>query len=380
MTGYTLSRQDDQLNSEKYKNLVDGINDVVFQTDINGNWNFLSQSWKRIMDYEIIESIGKPFVDFVHPDDVQDNLNFFSPLIAGLKDHCSHETRYVNKSGRIVWIKVFAILVKDEMGNITGASGTLRDVSEDKENREMRKKAEEQILKSLQNERELNRLKSNFVSLASHEFRTPLAIIRSSVELTEIYSSKKEHLIPYVLKHTKNMLSEIDRLNDLIDEVLTVSKIESQIFTCKKEILDLVTLMEGLIYNLEKIQPDGQMAIFKTRGHCRTVMADPLLLRHAITNLVSNAFKYSAGQQQPVIELIFNDNDYQIKVTDFGIGIPPESHDKIFQAFHRAENVKGIKGTGLGMFITKNFVELHGGLISFVSRAGKTEFTITLNA
>lgn len=379
MTRYSSIKKDDQLNYEKYKNLVDGIKDAVFQTDNDGNWTFLNHSWERIMEYKINESIGKPFVSFIHPDDVEDNLNFFAPLVAGLKDHCAHETRYINKSGKIVWISVFAILVKDNLGNTTGASGTLRDVSEDKENREMRKQAEEQILKSLQNERELNRLKSNFVSLASHEFRTPLAIIRSSVELTEIYSSKTEHLIPYVLKHTKNILFEIDRINKLIDEVLTVSKIESKIFTCKKEVLDLAILIEGVIHNMETIQEDGRLVIFNIEGTCRTVMADPLLLTHAITNLVSNAFKYSAGKPQPIIDLVFSDSDYLIKVTDFGIGIPIESHANIFQAFHRASNVYGIAGTGLGMFITRNFVELHEGLISFTSCAGKTEFIITLN-
>ncbi|MET3112847.1 PAS domain S-box-containing protein [Pedobacter sp. CG_S7] len=487
-----LSLQEDQLNYKRYKNLIDNLDDVVFQTDEMGNWIFLNHSWERIMGYEISEVIGKPFYNFLHPDDVERNFELLEPLIRGEKTSSSHEIRYLHKSGEIVFVKAFSILVKDENGAIIGTSGTLQDITMDMQNRNMvkllsnnindlismydmdgiykyvspsfsaitgylprellgknrytffhpddidrirnnnqklinsdkdyesyitfrfrvksggaykwfesntkvisdeygksirlvtssrnvdlRVKAEEQILKSLQIERELNLLKSSFVNLASHEFKIPLAIMSSSIELIEGYLSKNEN--PSVLRHTKIILLEIARLNNLLEEVLIIGKIESQVFICQKEVVNLVELVQEVIQNLEEIQEDHQTAILKINGTHRMVNADPFLLRIAITNVISNAFKYSAGKRQPLVHLTFNENNYQIKVTDFGIGIPIEAQNKIFVTFFRAENVRLIKGTGLGMFITKNFIEMHAGDISFKSKLGKTEFTINLN-
>lgn len=171
----------------------------------------------------------------------------------------------------------------------------------------------------------------------------------------------------------------MDRLSDLIDEVLTVGKIESQSLTCKKELVNITTLIKDIINSMGEIQEDKRKIRFKTSGILRDVTADPLLLSHAIKNLISNALKYSAGKANPVLTLSFFKTDYIIRVKDFGIGIPPNEHNKIFQAFFRAENTFAIQGTGLGMFITKKFIELHGGTISFNSIAGKgTEFVVRL--
>ena len=111
------------------------------------------------------------------------------------------------------------------------------------------------------------------------------------------------------------------------------------------------------------------------------VLADPLLLEHALGNLISNAIKYSVGKPSPKVELIFNDTGkYEIRIRDFGLGIPFESQHKIFEAFHRAENVSNIKGTGLGMFIAKYLIELHGGQINFESKPNEgTLFVVTLD-
>lgn len=495
MINYFDTDREDSGNFKQYKNLIEAINDIVFQVDVKGNWSFLNNSWKKEMGYEVSEVLGKPFFSYLHPDDVETNFKFFQPLIEQKKEYCSHETRYITKSGKVLWFKVFAILLKDETGNVEGVTGTFQNISSEKHNRDFikllsenindlvclheidgsykyvspsitaitgysaedligknpvsffhpgdvkmmsenhhklmdhgsnneyyinyrfrikngtykwfetstkmildedgkttgfiassrgidnRKKTEELILKSLQKERELNQLKSNFVSLTSHEFRTPLACIRSSVELTEIYASKSGNVLPYVLKHTQNILSEIDRLSSLIDKVLTVSKIESQGLTCRKEPIDLVALLDENVNNIEKIQKDKRAVTIEIEGTPRLVMADPLLLSHAVTNLISNAFKYSIGRHQPIIYLTFNKSSFTIMVKDFGIGVPGKDQKKIFTAFHRAENTHNIEGTGLGLFITKKFIELHKGTITFNSVEQKgSEFTIKINS
>lgn len=369
-----------ELDFLQYKTLVASIHDVVFQVNTAGDWIFLNDSWCRIMEYKIKDSIGKPFYSFLHPDDVEKNAKLFEPMMAGLKEFCSHEIRYITKSGEICWVKVFSMLVKDESGSIIGAQGTLQDIRVDMQNREMREKAEIQILLAIEKERELNVLKSNFVSLASHEFRTPLAIMRSSVELSEIHITKSGFEAPYLLKHIQTITNEIDQLSELIEKVLTLGRIDSKAFTCNKEEIDLVALIGDTIRNLEKIQRDERTIVFLVSGTPRRVMADPLLLAHAITNLVSNAFKYSSERPKPHIELVFHQKSYHIIITDFGIGIPLNAHSKVSQAFYRADNVDSIKGTGLGIFIAKKFILLHQGSLNFTSIPTKgTVFTIQLN-
>jgi len=369
-----------ELDFLQYKTLVASIHDVVFRTDSNGNWIFLNDSWARIMEFDVEDSISKPFFSFLHPDDVATDAALFKPMMAGTKQFCSHEIRYMTKSGNICWMKVFAMLVKDESGRIIGTQGTLQDINIDIQNREMRKLAEIQLMLSIKKEKELNLLKSNFVSLASHEFRTPLAIMRSSVELSEIYINNNRLQEPYLLKHILTITNQIDQLSELIEKVLTLGRIDSKAFTCKKEKIDLIGLVQEVIYALERIQHDERTVGLSVRGTRRKVMADPLLLAHAITNLLSNALKYSVNNREPNIEIVFTKSDYSIIITDFGIGIPVNAENKIFQAFYRADNVEAIKGTGLGTFIAKKFILLHNGTVSFTSVAKKgTIFTIHMN-
>jgi signal transduction histidine kinase len=239
------------------------------------------------------------------------------------------------------------------------------------------KKGEDLILNSLQKERELNQLKSNFVSIASHEFRTPLAVIRSSIELMQINIMRPGVPLNNIEKHVNNVLSEVDHLSELIDEVLTVGKIESNSLTCKKEAIDLHSFLLKIINSVHSIQNDGRSVTVNSLGIAQPLMADTLLLSHILNNLLSNAFKYSKGKNQPIVTILYEKDDLQIRVKDFGVGIPFDEQGKIFQAFFRAENVHQLPGTGLGMFITKSFIDLHGGQISFKSIPEKgTEFTI----
>ena len=243
-----------------------------------------------------------------------------------------------------------------------------------------RKKAEDAVLASLEKERELNNLKTSFVNLASHEFRTPLACIRSSTELIELISNR-EKTNPAIVKHANNIYYEIERLTALMDKILTVGKIDAQSLACKKELLDIEVIILQIINNLENTQTPQRKITFKREGELRQVLIDPLLLTHSITNLISNALKFSEDKAAPIVCLIFNQEGYEIKVRDFGIGIPAGEQQNIFQAFYRAENAIAIQGSGLGMFITKKFIELHNGTLSYKSFPNKgTEFVIKLNS
>ena len=121
-----------QIN-ERYEMVVNGVHDIIFQTDNDGNWIFLNKAWVTIMGFSLEETLCRPFFKYLHPDDVEKNMKLFTPLIERKKEYCSHQIRYIAKNGSIRWIKVYAVLTFDDNGNITGTSGTLQDITEQKE-------------------------------------------------------------------------------------------------------------------------------------------------------------------------------------------------------------------------------------------------------
>jgi PAS domain S-box-containing protein len=486
-------KENNFISKKRYHDLIDSINDVIFQTDNEGNWTFLNSSWEKVLSYEVKEVMGKPFFNYLHPDDIDKNFKLFEPLIQGKKDYCSHEIRYLDNTGKTVWMSVYAILLKDDLGNVIGTSGTLRDITLDIVNRDTVKllsdnindliciltnegvfvyvspsiqtitdyapadlmgkssyafahpddierisqhhkyilnaaldesnlisyrfllkngsytwlesntkliedfnglqtglvsysraindriNTEQQLLLTLEKERELNKLKSNFISFASHQFRTPLACIRTSVELIEMAFSKSGDDLVKLKRHAENVFLEVDKLSSLMDEVLTVGKLESRSLICKKEPLLISDILKQKIISIEKTQDDLRKIDLKINNEDEVMMIDPFLIDHVLDNLITNAFKYSKGRTQPQIIVDFCLHNCTIKIKDFGIGIPLADQQKLFRAFYRAENVTNISGTGLGLFITKSFLELHGGNLSFISRINKwTEFTLIL--
>lgn len=241
------------------------------------------------------------------------------------------------------------------------------------------KNGEEQILISLKKEKELNQLKSNFISFASHEFKTPLACIRSSIELMQIILTEPLPQLPRTIKHLNNIELEVDQLSKLIDEVLIIGKQDSNIFSCKKVPINLYAVLQNIINTITQIQDDKRSVTLIANDTSSLIMADPHLLSQIFNNIISNALKYSKGKKQPVVTIVYFRNEVQILIKDFGIGIPFQQQAEIFQAFFRAENTNQIEGSGLGLFITKNFIELHGGSISFKSLPEKeTIFTVGL--
>ncbi len=254
----------------------------------------------------------------------------------------------------------------------------LRLVTTINEQKRKIKKSEKLILNTLEQERELNKLRSDFVSMTSHEFRTPLSCISTSVELIQL---KNRHAInaDNPQRHLTNILSEVDHLSKLIDEILTMSQIESNGLVCKKVPVNIDEIINTIMDNISASQTDGRSVTVIRNGIPNVLLADPILLVRCLNNLIANALNYSESQKQPILTLNYKTTHLEIRVKDFGVGIPYNEQDKVFQAFFRAGNAHHIKGNGLGLFISKNIVELHGGQITLKSTPGvSTEFSILL--
>lgn len=240
-----------------------------------------------------------------------------------------------------------------------------------------RKHAERELLVALQREKELNEMKTRFVSTVSHEFRTPLATILSSAELLRLYPDKlddneKLDLLRGIEEGTK-------RMRRLLDEVLTLGRAESGKLQLRPTRLALPEFCRKVVGEMRIGEGKQHEIVLEDRFDLDSAELDENLLRHILNNLLSNAIKYSAPGSKVTLTLARDDDKVRLAVQDSGIGIPPQDQPRMFESFHRASNVENRQGTGLGLSIVKKSVDLHGGTISFESKVGAgTRFMIVL--
>lgn len=234
--------------------------------------------------------------------------------------------------------------------------------------------AEMQI--ALDKEKELSVLKSHFVTMTSHEFRTPLTTILSSADILQKYS----HNLPEERKftHLQQIQTSVKHMTQLLDDLLLVGIATEGKLQFKPTLLDLIRFCQALVEELKLIH-DSYTITFANQGNCTTAYIDEKLLRHILTNLLSNAIKYSFPGGTIHFELIYQTGEVIFHIQDHGIGIPQADQAQLFEAFHRASNVGTIFGTGLGLAIVKNSVDLHGGTIIVASEVGVgTTFTVMI--
>lgn len=240
-----------------------------------------------------------------------------------------------------------------------------------------RKKAQEDLLKALECEKELSRLKSNFVSLVSHEFRTPLGIIMSSAEILRDYFDSLEQRER--AEHLDSIQRSARRMADLMEEVLLLGLFEAGRMDFKPEWLDLCALTGRIVDEVRSATASAcpiHLEISPESCHART---DERLFRHIFTNLLSNSVKYSDPGKRVDFVVQRQGTRAVCKVRDQGRGIPEEDREWLFRAFHRGRNVADRPGTGLGLVLVKRCVELHSGSVEVESCLGKgTTFTVLL--
>ena len=232
-----------------------------------------------------------------------------------------------------------------------------------------RKKAEEETKLALEKEKELNSLKSRFVSMASHEFRTPLSTVLSSVSLISKYtrpedSGKRD-------KHINRIKSKVSELTEILNDFLSLDKLEQGKVAYNPEILELVAYVSNCCEELKYVAKKGQKLVFEHAMDNCSIVIDPKVIQHVLTNLCSNAIKYSPEDSLITIELKEATQNISISITDQGIGIPETDKKHMFERFFRANNATNIQGTGLGLNLVKRYVELANGEVVFSSEEGK---------
>ncbi len=275
--------------------------------------------------------------------------------------------------GNLFWVKLSgkAINAKDLS---QGTVWTVLDISR-------RKKAEEDTRAALAKEKELNQLKSRFVSMTSHEFRTPLATILSSSQLLRRYGERLPEAERGELYDT--IETAVKRMTSMLEDILVIGKAESERLEFRPAPLALGAVCERAVADAKAAAP-GKSAnrhdiVLEVAGAQAEVRLDEKLLRHILDNLLANAMKYSPDGGRVMLSAGAAGGEVRFTVADSGIGMAAEDVPRVFEAFYRASNVGGISGTGLGLAIVKHCIDLHGGHADIQSELGKgTRFTVVL--
>ncbi|MGH1437213.1 MAG: PAS domain S-box protein [Lewinella sp.] len=261
---------------------------------------------------------------------------------------------------------------------LLGTNQLLKQEIEEKQAVENQLREQEQELQqALRKEKELNALKSRFVSMASHEFRTPLSTILSSTELVEMYHTEEQH--SKRLRHIDRIKAAVGNLNDILNDFLSLSRLEEGKLDVQLEKLELAAFLREMEDEINLLLKDGQQLAFPSRKEKWIITTDPKMLRNILLNLLSNASKYSAKGQTIYLDVEKDETAITFVIKDEGMGIPKEDQKHLFTRFFRAHNVENIKGTGLGLHIVQQYLDLLKGKIEFTSEMSKgSVFRITL--
>lgn len=229
---------------------------------------------------------------------------------------------------------------------------------------------------ALQREKEFNALKSRFISIASHEFRTPLTTIQITSDSLKRYSERmSEEKKSECFDRIK---AAVKRMNDLLNDVLVLSRVEAEIHEFNPVLTKVNILAEQVLHEFRGMIAESHHINFSTSGQDFEIVVDPKLVRYIFSNLLSNAIKYSPPHSQIYVDLKRTRQEVIFRVQDQGIGISEQDQSQLFHAFHRGANVGEVSGTGLGLAIVKQFADLHKGTITVESALNQgTTFTLS---
>jgi len=229
--------------------------------------------------------------------------------------------------------------------------------------------AKEEVSLSLEKEKELGLLKSRFVSIASHEFRTPLTSIQLSVSLIEKYAEPFNS--SNIVKHVGKIKSAVGNLTSILNDFLSLEKLESGKQEPSYHDFDLVKFAETITEEMQILTKQNQNIIYQHTGTRSTIRLDQNLLKNCIVNLINNAIKYSGENSFIGFTTEINERECVITISDNGIGIPEADQRHLFEAFFRAHNTGTIPGTGLGLNIVARYTNLMNGTIAFKSEVNQ---------
>jgi PAS domain S-box-containing protein len=349
--------------------ILNNSSDAIILARPDSTISQVNLMFDQLFQYGPDELFHHPLTAIAHPTSVQTLQAGLQAVVEkGVIEHL--EIVALRKDGSTFDADVGLSLIQVAEEQLSGIVCNVHDITQ-------RKQAEAELLKALETERELSELKTRFVSMASHEFRTPLTTIVSSTEILERYLNKMSP--EQKDKHLARILTAAQHMTELLEEVLILGRINAGQLQYHPAPLNLEQMAHDALEQAQLTAGPNIEFVVSIGGTCPTVNLDEKLMRHILTNLLSNAVKYSPQGGTVQFHLDCGPDNATIRLQDEGIGIPKKDQDRLFEPFHRAENVDTIPGTGLGLAITKQAVDLQGGSIAVESEVGVgTTITITI--
>lgn len=330
----------------------------------------VNPAWCDLTGYTSAEAAHLTLDDISHPDDLLQDLQQLEQATSDGSDTYYMEKRYITKDSQVKWANLAVTVLRDPTEQPCFSLGMIEDISE-------RKLAEEETRKALEKERELSELKSQFIAIASHEFRTPLTAILMASEFLDKYNQRLTE--EKKRRHFDTIRSSIKRITQLLDDVLVLSQSEAGKLAFNPASLDLTQFCQRLVEEFQFSAGEKHTIVHTYQEDTSYVPLDENLLRHILTNLLSNALKYSPAGGTVWFDHTLDQEAVTFRIRDEGIGIPEADRPKLFSSFYRCSNTAKLPGTGLGLTIVKEAVELHGGHISFSSEVGQgTTFVVVI--
>lgn len=375
---FGVVREISQVDRESFRLLVDSVKDyAIFMIDLNGYVMTWNDGAEEIKGYKASEIIGCHISIFYTPEEIKRNEpenNLKQTIIRG---RFEDEGWRVRKDGSVFWANVIFTALKDISGELIGFAKVTRDITRRKRADEEINRLNNELKRQLEREKEHSELKSRFITLASHEFRTPLTAILSSASLITRYKEFDQD--PMRQKHIDRIKTSVHYLTDVLDDFLSIEKLEDGKIEFNESVFNLHDLLQDTIEEMKgMLDTKRQQIDFSFEGP-NEISQDKKIIKHIILNLLSNASKYSADEKKIRLGVFLNSQTAHISVSDEGIGIPAAAQAHLFSKFFRASNACSVHGTGLGLNIVKKYIEVLNGSISFSSQEniGST-FTVEL--
>lgn len=356
-------------SEEKFRGLAENIEDI-FWIRKGSEVLYVSPAYETICgkSCESLYEDPNSFLRAIHPEDIGKVIEVLSSEKYQKEGLFNEEFRIIHPDGGIRWIwsKTFPIKKNNEVFRTVGIA---EDIT-------LLKKAEGEIQNALIKEREINELKSRFISMVSHEFRTPLGLILSSAELLQNYGSNWEE--EKKNEQFNKIKKAVDNLTGLMNDILILGQEESAGLKLKPIEINLVKFIQELIEEVKSAYPQIPQIHFNCSTEFK-IYSDEKLLRQILINLISNAVKFTSPQKNILIKIKSESNKTVIEIKDEGKGIPEEDLKNIFEPFIRAKNAGETKGNGLGLSIVKHAIELLKGDIKVMSKINDGSlFSLTL--
>lgn len=401
---------------EQYRELVNNLQEIIFQHDTQGVWTFLNPAWLDVMGYTVAETLGTGFLDYVHPDDREYSQTQLNGLLDFEIDECRYEVRYLAKDGNIRTLAVFARRLLSPAGEVAGATGTLMDITERKAaetrlqnlNLELERQVEErtaQLQTQMQELRQLNQLKDDFLSTVSHELRTPMTNMKMAISMLQLATKSAQErgleeedtrvqFYQKLHRYLQILENECEREISLINDLLDLQRLE---MSPAQPTWETIRLQEWLPKVIVPFQ-----ARLRNRQQTLHIQIDQDLLplhshlaswERIVAELLNNACKYTppGGEIRVKLQQAAGSpscdgcsslavNVTQLIVSNSGSQIPAQELGRIFDKFYRVPSSDPWKqgGTGLGLALVKQLVQQLGGRIWAESDSNQTWFTVEL--